>query len=121
MLHCKAAKLAILTAVCLVEVGVRRAAITLFVLPGTILPSSADVLFQSIPDLSVNTCDNACSTCSFVNVQVFDSFSLSSAAAISAIEFNVVTSYFYPGVGTYYQFPSYVNLSIWTAVRHAPR
>jgi hypothetical protein len=96
--------------------AVRRAAVVLSVLAATILSSSAAVLFQSIPDLSVNTGDNACSTCSFDNVQVFDLFSLSGAATINAVEFNVIRSFFYKGLGTRYQFPSYVDLSVWTSV-----
>jgi hypothetical protein len=97
--------------------ALRNVAVMISLLVGTIMPSKADVLFQSIPDLTVATDVNSCSTCAFTSIpdiQVFDQFSLNTSATINSILFDAMTSYRY---GSYiYQFPTYVQLSIWTVV-----
>jgi hypothetical protein len=83
-------------------------------LMGTATSSRAAVLFQSIPDLSVNPVQNAwCSTCTPRDVvyQVFDTFSLGSASDIQSITFAVQTSYF---------FPTDVTVSIWSVASQLP-
>jgi hypothetical protein len=82
----------------------------------TISPSRADVLFQSIPDLTVSTPDNACSSCSFAAQppEVFDKFSLGRTANIDDIQFSVLTNYQF---GSYsYRFPVDVEVSVWTVI-----
>ena len=58
--------------------------------------SHATVLFQSLPDLTVNPATNAwCSSCSG-RYQVFDTFTIGSKSNISEIDFAVETNYAFP-------------------------
>ena len=60
-------------------------------------PAQAELLFQSIPDLTVGTPYNSlpCSSCGH-SYQVYDTFTLASAATIGKVDFVVGTNNYFP-------------------------
>jgi hypothetical protein len=89
----------------------RRAICSLVAVLATAVAANAGIIYQSIPNLTVNPAVNAwCSSC-FGNFQVFDTFSVSSGQIVKNIKFNVQTSYF---------FPTPVTVSIWSVVGGLP-
>jgi len=59
--------------------------------------AQAGQVFQSIPDLSAAPLQNAwCSDCFGGGATVYDTFTLSSAATLTGLQFDVQTDYFFP-------------------------
>ena len=66
----------------------------------TAVPAQADVLFESLPDLTVAPAQNAwCSSCSG-SYRVYDTFTLNAASVIGTIEFAVQSNYNFPSALT---------------------
>jgi hypothetical protein len=87
------------------------AALAVVLAPGFLPRAHANVLFQSIPNLTVNPTVNAwCSPCGG-SYRVYDTFMLGSAASVSRIDFAIQTEY---------DFPTTVTVGIYTLSNGLP-
>ena len=59
-------------------------------------PASAEIIYQSIPDLTIAQVDNPCSQCGGNGQSVGQQFSLATAATANTVTFVVYSSYVWP-------------------------